>query len=848
MSGKLTPMMEQYQRIKREIPSDALLLFRLGDFYEMFFEDARRGAEILNLTLTKRNGTPMCGVPYHAAQGYMSKLVDAGCRVALCEQTSEPKPGQIVEREVTQILSPGCTAGLELTAPDQNRFLAALTFQSGQYGFAFLDLTTAEFQVAEYEDWADCAEEFQRIRPREWIVSEDWEMEAYPEGLSRPLPVDGWIFEPAQAQLLLTEHFKVQSLDGFGCEDMAAGLSAAGALLYYARDILRSNVGHLKRIRPHQMEEVLIMDAATRRNLELVDSLTASKSNTTLLKALDKTATAMGARQLRRWLLAPLRQRESICARQLVVARLLEEIDFLDRLSEGLKQIRDLERLITRVSQGSANPRDLKSLQFSLQPLESLKELALELDSPLAKDFAERIQPLPGLEKIISEAIIDEPPVATKEGGILQDGFDPEVETLRSAMRDGKAWLAELQKKEQESTGIKSLKIRFNQVFGYYIEVTKSHLDQVPERYHRKQTLANAERYITPELKEMESKILGAEERVKQLEYERFQEIRDQAAAYTESIQETARALAEWDVLAGFAVVARLHHYCRPDINTSGKLAVEDGRHPVLEQLEGAERFVPNDVHLNEEECRCVILTGPNMAGKSTYIRQVALIALMAQVGSYVPAASAEVPVFDRIFTRVGASDDLSRGQSTFMVEMNETANILNNATSQSLVILDEIGRGTSTFDGLSIAWAVAEHLYSEIKAKTLFATHYHELTELAAILKGVKNYNVAVREWHDQVIFLRKIVPGGTDKSYGIQVARLAGLPKDVIERSKEILRNLEEQELDASGKPHLAAHRVGVGKKRRPRQKKIKEVPQMDLFRQGASRGQVSEVRSQE
>jgi DNA mismatch repair protein MutS len=839
MSAKLTPMMEQYQRIKREIPSDALLLFRLGDFYEMFFDDARQGAEILQLTLTKRNGVPMCGVPYHAAENYMSKLVEAGCRVAICEQTSDPKPGQIVEREVTHILSPGCVSGLDLTAPNENRFLAALSPAGDVYGFAYTDLTTGEFQVAEFASWEECEEEFQRISPREWILPDETEVEMAPDGASKPVPVDGWVFEPGQAELFLKEHLGVQSLDGFGCQGMEAGVSAAGALLYYAREILRAGVDHMRALRPYQPESVLVLDATTRRNLELVESLPTAQSNTTLVKAMDHTATAMGARQLRRWILAPLRDASALQARQLIVARLLEDVDQLDRLREGLKEVRDLERLISRISQGSGSPRDLKSLELSLAPLQGLKQLAIEMEAPLADDIASRIHPLPALQKRINDAIVDEPPPASREGGILKDGFDATVDELREAMRDGKSWLTDLQVREQERTGIKSLKVRFNQVFGYYIEVTKSHLDQVPDDYHRKQTLANAERFITPELKEMETKILGAEERVKQCEYERFQELREEVAAQTGPIQETARALAELDVLGGFAIVARLYHYTRPELNASGRLAIEEGRHPVLEQLEGAERFVPNDTVLNEDDCRTVILTGPNMAGKSTYIRQVALIALMAHTGSYVPASRADIPMFDRIFTRVGASDDLSRGQSTFMVEMNETANILNNASTQSLVILDEIGRGTSTFDGLSIAWSVAEFLHNQIKAKTLFATHYHELTELAAIQKGVKNYNVAVREWHDQVIFLRKIVAGGTDKSYGIQVARLAGLPRDVIDRAKEILRNLEEHELDASGKPHLAAHRVGVGKKRRPRQKKIKETPQMDLFRHSAQRG---------
>lgn len=832
-------MMEQYRGMKREIPSDALLLFRLGDFYEMFFEDAQRGADLLDLTLTKRNEVPMCGVPYHAAESYIGRLVEAGCRVALCEQVSEPKPGQIVERKVTRILSPGNASSLNLTAPDRNCYIGALVQEEGSVGIAVLDVSTGEFRLGEFDQMEEAVEVLDRLGLEECLIPEESGLGEFLGPAFRLVAVDGWFFEAGQAMMTLTEHFKVQSLDGFGCAGMVAGPSAAGALLHYVHQVMRTPVDHLTRLRPLQSSEVLILDRVTLRNLEVVESLAAAQSDTSLLKALNRTATPMGARELRRWLVAPLRNQAAIQERQLVVARLLEDVDLLDRLVEQLKSIRDLERLIGRIAQGSGNARDLKGLQNSLEPLEALKVLCVELEAPLAERLSGQIQTLPELQERIQDAIVPEPPLALKEGGIIQDGFDPNLDELRQAMREGKSWLADLQVREQKRTGIKSLKVRFNQVFGYYIEVTKTHLDQVPDDYHRKQTLTNAERFITPELKEMESRILGAEERAKQLEYQRFLEVRGEAAAHTEAIQQTAAAVAQLDVLAGFATVARLYHYSRPQVSEQGRLFIEEGRHPVLEQLEGVERFVPNDTLLTEEDCRTVILTGPNMAGKSTYIRQVALIALMAQAGSYVPAAAAEVPLFDRIFTRVGASDDLSRGQSTFMVEMNETANILNNATQNSLVILDEIGRGTSTFDGLSIAWSVAEFLHKTVRARSLFATHYHELTELAAIEKGVRNYNVAVREWHDQVIFLRKIVAGGTDKSYGIQVARLAGLPRDVVDRAKEILRNLEEHELDASGKPHLAAHRVGVGKKRRPRQKKVNDAPQMDLFRHSAQRG---------
>lgn len=837
---KLTPMMQQYRSIKSEIPEKALLLFRLGDFYEMFFEDARTGAEILGLTLTKRNGVPMCGVPYHAADNYVGKLVEAGRFVAICEQTTEPKPGQIVEREVTQILSPGNTSHLELTQPKENRFLGSVLISGDRAGFASLDLTTGEFLCTEFEDLEACRDEIMRLSPKELILSDE-------EKESAKLPVgeaiyqstyEGWVFEPAFAEQTLKEHFSVQSLDGFGCGNETLAIGAAGGLLHYVREQLRASVKHVHAIRPYSVGDYLVIDETTQKNLELVRSMGGAASDTSLLKALDETVTPMGGRELKQWLLHPLRKADSIRQRQQLVARLLDDIAHLEAIRDLLKDVKDLERLVSRLSQGSGNARDLVALAQSITPFPELRSQVKALEVDLALDLAGQIEPQPVVVELVERAIVDEPPVSLKEGGLIRDGYFEEVDTLRSASRDGKNWIADLQKREQERTGIKSLKIRFNQVFGYYIEVTKTNLDQVPEEYTRKQTLVNAERFITPELKEMESKILGAEERVQKLEYELFSQVREEVVAFTPSIQQTARALAALDVLCSFAVLARLREYGRPQIEEEGRFIIEEGRHPVLEQLEEAERFVPNDVTLNDEDCRLMILTGPNMAGKSTYIRQVALIALMAHTGSYVPAASAQVPVMDRIFTRVGASDDLSRGQSTFMVEMNETANILNNATEKSLIILDEIGRGTSTFDGLSIAWSVAEYLHSEIKAKTLFATHYHELTELSHICKGAKNFNVAVREWHDRVIFLRKIVPGGTDKSYGIQVARLAGLPKPVIHRAKEILRNLEENELDATGQPQLAHARRDDGKnmRRRKSSKLSRTVPQMDLFKREA------------
>ncbi|MDX6766340.1 MAG: DNA mismatch repair protein MutS [Candidatus Methylacidiphilales bacterium] len=840
MSENLTPMMQQYRRIKAEIPADALLLFRLGDFYEMFFDDAKDASALLNLTLTKRNGVPMCGVPYHAAENYVGKMIQSGRRVAICDQVTEPRPGQIVERAVTQILSPGSVFHLDLTAPKENRFMAAVVEREGVFGFAFLDLTTGEFRVTELHGAKAWHDELLRLHPRELIHPSEVRPPKLPDGC-KPAVVshDDWTFEHDHAELFLREHFKVQSLDGFGCSGLRkGGLGAAGALLHYATQTLRAQAGHVLKLLPYSGDDFLVVDAITQRNLELVQPMSHAAGDTTLLKALDKTVTAMGGRELGRWILRPLRSRDPILARQKVVDRWLEDVGRLEDFRTLLHEVRDLERIIGRLAQGSGNARDLQALRLSLDPLTGIKAMAESLQTPLAEELAARIEPQPDLIDLIERAIEPEPPLAVKEGGIIREGFRPEVDELRVAMRDGKAWIADLQNREQERTGIRSLKVRYTEAFGYFIEITRSNLDQVPADYTRKQTLVNAERYITPELKEMEGKLLGAEERSRQLEYKVFLEIREQVVARTAAIQEVARAVAQLDVLASFAVSARLMDYCKPEISTNGRMDVEEGRHPVLEQLLVGEKFVPNDIRLNQDDCRLVILTGPNMAGKSTYIRQVALIALMAHLGSHVPARAATVPVCDRIFTRVGANDDLSRGQSTFMVEMNETANILNNATAQSLVILDEIGRGTSTFDGLSIAWSVAEHLHNIVKCKTLFATHYHELTELSVALTGVKNYNVAVREWHDQIIFLRKIVAGGTDKSYGIQVARLAGLPKEVIARAKEILRNLEENELDATGKPQLARHPEEkpvkkVKKKKGKKQKGPIEVPQMDLFR---------------
>lgn len=828
-------MMQQYQRMKREVPEGVILLFRLGDFFEMFFEDAKVCAAILNLTLTKRNTVPMCGVPAHSIEGYISKLIQAGHRVALCDQVSEPRPGQVVDRAITQIFSPGCTLSLEITQPKENRYLAAIFKNKNEYGFAFLDVTTGQFQLTEVADEKTLQDEIIRLQPREILYPTQQAKPALPEMLQVVFtPYDDWVFERDFSFLTLREHFKVRSLDGFGCQNMLAGIGAAGALLHYVTKTLRGSASHVLTIKTYTTADYLILDTVTQRNLELIETGASSASNTTLFHAIDRTVTAMGARELKNWILHPLRTAAGILARQQMIAAWLDDVGQLETFQNVLQEVRDLERLIGRVAQGSGNARDLQALRFSLEQLPAIIQIASQLSTPLATSLTVELKPQPELIELIQRAIVPEPPLALKEGNIISPGYHAELDELHAAMRDGKTWLAELQAREQERTGIKSLKVRFNQVFGYYIEITASNLAQVPSNYTRKQTMANAERFITPELKEMEGKILGAEERARKLEYELFLSVRDHVAAQTAQIQASAHAIAALDALAGLASLARLQGYCRPEISTDSAFQIIEGRHPVLEQKLRDERFVPNDTLMNQETCRLVILTGPNMAGKSTYIRQVALIALLFHIGSYVPAQTTRIPVMDRIFTRIGASDDLSRGQSTFMVEMNETANILNHATENSLVILDEIGRGTSTFDGLSIAWAVAEHLNTQVRAKTLFATHYHELTELSELLPSVQNYNVAVREWQDQIIFLRKIIPGGADKSYGIQVARLAGLPKTVLERARNILRQLEEHELDASGKPFLAVKEKSTNPSSRPTKEKKKSiVPQMDLFK---------------
>ncbi len=845
-------MMAQYRRIKGELPKDALLLFRLGDFFEMFFEDAQIGAQLLNVALTKRGIVPMCGIPFHAANAYIGKLLRAGRKVAICEQLEEARPGQLVKREVTQILSPGTHFDERMLNAERNNYLAAIARNGKAIGIAVVDLTTGGFKTTEVGSDAALLAEMDRLRPAEIVL---------PEGASDLKALLGpsfnalqsyedWVFAPETALLTARDHFKVASLDGFGLRNRPAAIGAAGAVLHYLTQHLRRDLTHLTSCSFYETSQFLKLDTTTLRHLEILEALHKdAPKNSTLCGALARTITPMGARCLRDWLSQPLASVDAIQRRQQAVQSFVENSPTLEALRAQLSEVRDLERTIGRLSLGSGCARDLLALRQGLEQVPRLKRTLLDMGSDsahsslgeldieplnghgnsktsLIADLTGALTDLPHVVELIARAIVDEPPLAVKEGGMIRTGFDPRLDELHGAQRDGKDWIARLQQQEIERTGIASLKVRFNSVFGYFIEVTKSNLDKVPPTYVRKQTVATGERFITPELKEMEGKILGAEERSVKLEYELFLKVREQVLANLREIQQTAQALAQLDVLASFAETARLFDYCRPHVGNEGVLLIRDGRHAVLEQSGTNERFVPNDADLDQSIRQIALITGPNMAGKSTYIRQVALIALLAHTGSFVPAREARIDLLDRIFTRIGASDDLARGQSTFMVEMCETANILNNATANSLIVLDEIGRGTSTFDGLSLAWSIVEHLHNQVGAKTFFATHYHELTELAGRLPRVKNFNVAVREWNEQIVFLRKIVEGGTDKSYGIQVARLAGVPRPVLERAKEILRNLEESELTPEGNVRRAAPRE------RDKLKRLAPAPQLDLF----------------
>ena len=834
MSETLTPMMTQYLAIKKQIDQDTLLFFRMGDFYEMFFDDAKVAAGILEIALTKRNKVPMCGVPYHSAESYLTKLIRAGKKIAICEQMEDPAQAKgIVRREIVRIVTPGTILEENVLESKQNNYLAGLCHKNGTYGLALIDISTGLFWIEEADSPDALQDNLFRYAPSECVVPEEQADDAEIKELfhdhSSTLlsPHDDWTFELDAATDLLTRHFNVHSLQGFGCEDLPRAVGAAGGVLHYLAQELHRQVGHIKQLRVRHADEYMLLDETTLANLDLVATRGAGRGTSapTLLKTLDTTRTPMGGRLLREWMVRPLNQLDSIRARHDVVEWFSRNRSLLMQLREDLGEIKDLERLVARLGAGSGNGRDINAVAQSLEALPALHTHLSGQKTTRLNELLKDLTPMPDLVNLIRRAIEDEPPITIKDGGVIRKGYHEELDELRSAATEGRQWLADYQTREQERTGIKNLKVRHNKVFGYYIEITKSNLNDVPAEYTRKQTLVNAERFITPELKEYENKILGAQDRSMELEYELFLEIRNAVVNETDRIQRMAAALAELDVLATLADRALALRYVRPVMTEGDTVRIKDGRHPVIEAMTGAEPFVPNDTHLDGFENQLIIITGPNMAGKSTYIRQVALIVVMAQMGSFVPASEAEIGLVDRVFTRVGASDDLARGRSTFMVEMQETANILNNATKRSLIVLDEIGRGTSTFDGISIAWSVAEYLHNheDVKAKTLFATHYHELTDLARTMPGVKNYNVLVREKNDRIAFLRKIVPGGADKSYGIQVARLAGLPGEVIERAREILTNLEEGEFGESGEPKLAEHRPKKGKT---------DKNQMDLF----------------
>jgi DNA mismatch repair protein MutS len=801
-----TPMMRQYLEIKSRYP-DAILFFRLGDFYEMFMDDAVTAARILDIALTSRNKgsedeIPLCGIPYHSTQPYLAKLVEAGHKVAICEQVEDPREVKgLVRREVVRVVTPGTAIEEELLEADAHNFFVVVAACADVYGIASLDLSTGHFRVTSVASPDELRREIGAISPREILVAESEAEHLRSELVRVPkqVPVDvlpDGVFDPDDAAQRLMRFFATEHLGVFGCADQPAACSAAGAALFYVEETQCGSVAHIRPLSTYHVSDTMVIDPDTRRNLEITACMRDGKRAGSLLGAVDRTATAMGSRTLRQWLTMPLVQPDEIRRRHQVVEEAIRYPMLRADMHAALKQVHDLERLNTRISMGSANARDLRAVLVSLQNIPPVLEHLSGFTVELACELAESIDPLDDVVDLLGAALADDPPISLREGGLIRDGYDPDLDELRTISREGKGWIARLEMQEREATGISTLKVRYNRVFGYFIDVPKTQLAKVPQHYERKQTLANSERYFTPELKEYEDKVLGAQERLTALEYEIFQRLRAYVTERGSRIQQSAEALASLDVLLGFADLAHERNYCCPEIDDGSILDIRQGRHPVVETMTLGESFVPNDVKLDTEQEQILLITGPNMAGKSTFMRQVALIVLLAQAGSFVPAQTAHIGVVDQIFTRVGASDNLAHGQSTFMVEMSETANILNHATPRSLIVLDEIGRGTSTFDGISIAWAVAEFLHnnSAVAARTLFATHYHELTALAASHARIVNFNVEVRQWKDRIVFLRRIVPGGASHSYGIQVARLAGLPEAVIARANEVLKTLEQ------------------------------------------------------
>ena len=804
----ITPLMKQYNAVKRQHP-DAILFFRMGDFYETFHEDAKIASRVLGIALTSRDKErgqpiPLAGFPHHAIDTYLAKFVKAGYKVAICEQVEDPKKAKgIVKREIIKVVTPGTVTEPNILDQKSNNYLASISMLNNIYGFAQVDLSTGEFSVTELDTANKLLAEFERIYPAECLISEQLEIPEILRAISASVNpainrLPAWAFALDTAKSELLEHFHTLSLDGFGCENMPAAIMAAGALIYYLNDTQKQEVSHIKSMSTYFLEEYMILDANTQRNLELMRSMRDGSYKGTLLEVLDETLTAMGGRKMRSSILRPLVDPSQIRSRLDAVAEFHNKIMFLDEFREALKDMTDLERLIARVGLGSANARDMLSLKSSLKLIPSIKEKLNTCESTMLCILNEQLETVSDVVELIEGSIHEDPPITLLEGNLIKDGYNEELDELRKISSSGKDWVTRLQESERARTKINSLKVGYNDAFGYYIEISKTNLHLVPDDYIRKQTLVNAERYITPELKEYESRILNAQERIGEIEYELFCAIRSKVAESTQRIQKAASIIAMLDFISALAYVASKYNYIKPDVNDSDEIIIKDGRHPVVERFIKGEGFVPNDLYVDCDQQQMLIITGPNMSGKSTYLRQAAVIVLMAQMGSFVPASSASVGIVDRIFTRIGASDNLVMGRSTFLVEMNETANILNNANRRSLIILDEIGRGTSTYDGLSIAYAVAEHILDKttIGARTLFATHYHELIKLADTHLGAKNYNVAVREWNGKVTFLHKIVEGGTDQSYGIHVAQLAGLPDQVIKRANEILKALEENQ----------------------------------------------------
>ena len=807
---QLTPLMQQYMQIKGQY-KDCILFYRLGDFYEMFFEDAHTCSRELEIALTgkgigQEERAPMCGVPFHSVEGYLSKLVSKGYRVAICEQVEDPKQAKgIVKREVVRIVTPGTNLNTQVLDETKNNYLMAVVHTTNAYGISIVDITTGDYYVTEVDHERKLMDEIYKWSPSEIICNDTFfvsgiNIEALKNDSNLTLsPIEPWYFDDELCVRALKEHFNVSTLDGLGLKDYSIGVIAAGCVMQFLRETQKNSLSHITKLTPYTYEKYMLLDSSTVRNLELTETMREKQKRGSLLWVLDKTKTAMGARLLRSYMEQPLIDFDMINQRLEAVSQLKDNMITREEIREYLNPIYDLERLMSKISYKSANPRDLIAFRSSLSMLPHIKFLMQTLDSDLLQDIYEELDPLEDIFDIIFKGIEEEPPLTLKEGGIIKEGYHEEVDRLRKAKTEGKDWLMDLETKEREATGIKNLKIKYNRVFGYYLEVTNSYQNLVPPNWVRKQTLANAERYTTSELKELEDIILGAEDKLFSLEYNLFSEIRDQISLEVKRIQQSAKAIARIDVYASLALVAEQNNYIKPNMNTSGAIHIKNGRHPVVERMISHDMFVANDTLLDNKHNRVSIITGPNMAGKSTYMRQSALIVLMSQIGSFVPADSAEIGIVDRIFTRVGASDDLASGQSTFMVEMTEVANILRNATKNSLLILDEIGRGTSTFDGLSIAWAVVEHISSStiLGAKTLFATHYHELTELEGRLEGVNNYCIAVKEQGEDIVFLRKIVKGGADKSYGIQVAKLAGVPSSVLKRAGEIVAELSGNDL---------------------------------------------------